>query len=190
MNSEMYLKRFFIETYNNENMYYEYLKGQVYLDYNLVSNWLKDMDMRNYFFSKSIESFNRLKPREIVVESALSNELAVSKTFFNKKEIIVSEFGKSKIEKKQLGESHNHYICNGYFNDTLEQIYNVLDKGSFTVGICAEKKTELYKEVVKYYGQLRSFLLKNGYTTAALETNCNSKNRIYLLMYDHQLKRR
>ena len=190
MDNELYLKRFFIETYNDESMYYEYLKGNVFLDRNLLSVWLKEMEIKNSVFASSIHDFKHFTNKKIIIETSLSNNLCVSKHFFNKSEATVGEFGKFKIERKPLGNSCNHYICNGYFIDTLEQIYNVLDRGSFTVGICAEKKTELYKDVVKHYGELKSFLLKNGYKTASLETNCGKKNRVYLLMYDAPIKRR
>ena len=66
----------------------------------------------------------------------------------------------------------------------MNQIYDVLSHGAFTVGICAEKRSEFYNSVVDYYGKLRNFLLNNGYSTSALEINCNSKNRVYLMMYN------
>lgn len=190
MNNELYLKLFFIETYNSENMYYEYLKGQVALDNDLLNKWLREIEIRNYTFAQSLNDFNRFSIRNLIVESALSDEICISKKFFYKRERIISEFGKFKISHKIIGDSHNHYICNGYFLNTLEQIYKVLDNGSFTVGICAEKKTNLYQDVVKHYEKLRKFLLNNGYHASSLETNCGRKNRVYLLMYDAPLKRR
>lgn len=190
MDNELYLKWFFIEKYNDVNMYYEYLKGQVFLEQNLFNNWFKEMEIRNNTFAKSLRDFDRFNIRNTVIESALSDTLCVSNHIFNKSEKHISEFGKFKIERKSLGNSTNHYICNGYYIDTLEQIYNVLNKGAFTVGICMEKKTKLYSDVVKHYGDLRNFLLKNGYQTSSLEANCGKKNRVYLLMYDACIKRR
>lgn len=190
MNNEAYLKLFFIETYNDENMYYEYLIGKVKIDYDLYTKWHKEMEQKNSTFFKSMKSFERTNYKDDLVESCLSDELCITKYFVNKKERHISEFGKFKIVKHPLGNASHHYICNGYFTDTLEQIYKVLENGSFTVGICGEKKSEIYKDIVKHYGELRSFLLKNGYSTSAIQTNCGEKNRVYLLMYDHKPKKK
>lgn len=190
MNNELYLKRFFIEVYNDESMYYDYLNNKVFLNYDEFAKWHKDIELRNSMFANSIKEFDRIDFKDIIVESKLSEELNISKHFHNKSEGQVSEFGKFEIKSYPLGNDNKHYICNGYFTDTLEQIYKVLDKGAFTVGICTEKKTELFHDVVKYYGELRSFLLKSGYQTSALEVSCNSKNRIYMLMYNCKMKRR
>ena len=115
MDNELYLKRFFIEQYNDETMYYEYLKGNVFLDRNILSIWLKEMEIKNSVFASSINDFKRLNNKKIIIETSLSNNLCVSKHFFNKSEATVGEFGKFKIEKKSLGNSCNHYICNGLY---------------------------------------------------------------------------
>jgi len=190
MNNELHLKRFFMEVYNNLDMYYAYLKGEVFIDCNTYSKWSSALERRNELFANTIKSYDRIKFNDIISESKLGDNLCVSQYFANKKIINISEFEKFKIEKSIVGNSTNHYICNGYFSDTLEQIYNVLDNGAFTVGICTEKKTDLFRNVVAHYNQLRDFLLKNGYTTSSIQTNVSSNNRVYLLMYDHKIKKR
>lgn len=189
MNQNAYLKRFFIEVYNDIDLYYDYLDGKSVINHEIFSKWFKDTKLRNAIFANCLVNFDRIKWNDTIVESSLGDYFSVAKNLHNPSIINVRDFEKFKIEKKEIGNSISHYICNGYFNDTLEQIYNVLDRGSFTVGICAEKKTELYNDVVKYYGELRSFLLKNGYSTSAIETNCSGKSRVYLLMYNHKIKR-
>lgn len=184
MSNDTYLRRFFIEVYNDPTMYEEYLNGRVFLNRELFSKWHKEINLKNESFARKIKEIERPGTKEIIMESALSKDLCVSKHFFNKKIVTVSDFGLSKIEEKPLGNLQEHYMCNGVFLDTLDNIYQVLNNGSFTVGICCEKKIELYKDVVAYYNKLKDFLLRKGYRTAALETNVNSKNRIYLLTYD------
>lgn len=187
---ETHLKRFFIEVYNNSKMYDEYLKGEVYIDQNIYYKWLLDIKKRNELFAETLNEFNRIKCRETIIESRLNNEYCVSEYFNNPVISDISEFGKFKIQQKKLGNSNGHYICNGYFKETLEQIYKVLDNGSFSVGICTEKKTSLFKDVVTHYNMLKDFLLKEGYQTSCIQTNVKSNNRVYLLMYDHKNKKR
>ena len=188
--NDSHLKRFFLEVYNDIDLYYDYLIGNTTINHDVYYKWYKDIKHGNEIFANCLINFNRIKWKDPIVESALADYFSVAKHLHNPSIINVKEFEKFKIEKQELGSSINHYICEGYFEDTLEQIYNVLDKGSFTVGICGEKQNCLYQEVVDYYSKLRHFLLKNGYQTSAFETNCNSKRRVYLLMYDHKLKKR
>ena len=190
MNNESHLKRFFMKTYNDIDMYYGYLKGDVFVDRNIYSKWASTLERRNELFAHILKQCDRVRFDDKIIESKLSNNSCVSQHFVNKAITNISEFQKFKIEKKNLGDSANHYICNGYFEDTLEQIYNVLNNGSFTVGICTEKKTELFRSVVAHYNQLKDFLLKNGYNTASIQTNVSANNRVYLLMYDHKIKKR
>lgn len=188
-----HLKRFFWETYGDITMYEDYLCGDAFVNQELYLKWLKDVDNRNKIFAKSLSDFNRIHNKNIIIESALTSELTISKYLLvpsNNVNTVVSNFGSFQLKDESKNPTNNHYICNGYFIDTLKQIYNVLDNGSFTVGICAEKKTDMYREVVEYYGKLRSFLLKNGYNTSAIQSNVNSKNRVYLLMYDSKFKNR
>jgi len=184
MDNEIHLKQFFIEKYGDKNMYYEYLAGRISIDKDMYDSWYKDVEARNRLFSYQIKKHNRIFLGDTIVESKLCENLCVSKFFVNKCCSHIGEFGKFKIEKKRVGISNAHYICNGIYLDTLNQIYDVLSHGAFTVGICAEKRSEFYNSVVDYYGKLRNFLLNNGYSTSALEINCNSKNRVYLMMYN------
>ena len=190
MDKKTYLKRFFLETYNDISLYYDYLDGKAVVDHNEFRKWFKNIKIGNEVFANCLINFERLKFNDIVIESALGDCFSVSKLLHNPSIINIRDFTKFKIVKGEVGSSTYHYICNGYFDDTLEQIYNVLNRGSFTVGICGEKQNCLYQDVVDYYSKLRRFLLKNGYVTSALETNCDRKNRAYLLMYDARIKRR
>ena len=187
---ETHLKRFFIEVYNDPSMYEEYLNGRVFINRDLYSKWFHALEKRNELFASTIKQYNRVGRKDIIVESQLSDDYSVGSYFNNDVISNVSEFGKFKIEKKQLGDDNNHYICNGYFIDTLEQIYKVLENGTFTVGICTEKKTDLFKDVVAHYNMLRDFLLKNGYNTSCIQTNVGSNNRVYLLMYERKISKR
>lgn len=184
MGNIIHLKRFFMEVYNDPTMYNDYLAGNVFLNQELYAKWHQETVKRNELFARSIEEFDRIKPKQIILEEAISDELTVSEHLFRKKRVEVGSFERFEIEKGQAGNSPEHYICNGYFNDTLNYIYEVLNGGAFTVGICCEKKTELFKEVVSNYNKLKGFLLKNGYSTSSIETNTKGKNRVYLLMYD------
>lgn len=183
---ESHLKRFFIETYQDESMYEDYLTGKAFLNREDYRKWYSKMKVRNSLFSDMLTEVHNINSR-VVVESALSKHLAVSSSFFCKKEIIESDFGFPKIEAKinlKEGNSKAHYICNGCFTNTLEQIYQVLSSGSFSVGICCEKKTDLFRETVQYYNQLKDILLKSGYNAFSIESNCSMNNRIYLLKYN------
>lgn len=179
-----FLQRFFVEVYNDNNMYEDFLKGEVFLDNEKLADWTKKMRLRNEKFASAIKDFNRIYPNSKVVESTLCDGLSVSDFLYNKSETKVSDFGKFKINKKTLGDDRYHYVCNGWFLDTLDNIYKVLEKGSFTVGICCDKTTDLYHDVKMQYNKLKDFLIKNGYVAGSVEKNIGSRDRVYLLMYD------
>ena len=186
MENDIHIKKFFEDVYNNPTMYDGYKIGTVFLNHELYSKWYKEMSIRRDTFVKVIKEIDRPKINEFVFETSLSSNLALSKSFFGKKEIEIQEFCTPKIETKPLGDATYHYMCNGCYETTLDNIYKVLNKGSFTVGICSEKKTDEFREITKYYNQLRDHLMKNGYLTASFESNISTKNRVYLLMYDYK----
>lgn len=185
---ESHLKRFFMDVYQDSSMYENYLMGRVSLDKEAYQKWYTKTEKRNYLFAQLLKSISKPYPRDFVVESALTKDLSVSRYLYNKKEINVSEFGFPKLEKSSLNpiltEKKIHYICNGCFMDTLENISKVLDNGSFSVGICYEKKRELYWEIVEYYNQLKKTLLNSGYRASSFESYCANNDRVYLLRYD------
>jgi len=192
MKDNLNLKRFFMETYDEEGLYSKYLNKEFSLDKPLYLKWLKEKETQNMMFAQSMASFNRIVPNSHIVESSTGKELSIFKYLPIKSEIHLSSFvfSPSLIKKSALGNGTEHYVCNGYFENTLEEIYNILEKGAFTVGICSDSHTKLYREIVEHYKKLREFLLKEGYITSAVETNCNFKNHVYLLMYDHKTRRR
>lgn len=185
-----YLKRFFKEVYNNEDMYNEYLEGRVFIDNEKLMKWFKDVEIRNKTFAEAINKFAHPNNSQKVFETSISETLSVSSKMFNKKEIEIGDFERFKICKKELGNSRNLYICNGWYSDTLDNIYQVLNKGCFAVGICCEKKTDLFRDVRTHYNKLKDFLLKNGYNAGSIEENTYSNNRVYLLTYDSFRQRR
>ena len=189
MDNDKHLKKFFMDIYNSEDMYYDYVKGSIILDLPKYGKWHSEQRNKNSLFANYIIGNERLDNDSIILESALSGDLAVSNFLVNSKLVRISDFSKFKINKGTVGNLKGHYICNGYYSDTLEQIYQILNNGSFTVGICTEKKTKLFKEVKAHYNQLRDFLLRNGYITDVMESNIGSKNRIYLLTYDYYNQR-
>jgi len=89
-----------------------------------------------------------------------------------------------KIEMLDVESESFYYICNGCYKTTLQNIYKVLSKGAFTVGICCDKKTDEFRDLVKYYNELKDFLMRKGYHATSFESNLSSKTRIYLLSYD------
>lgn len=185
---EYHLKRFFIDVYQDSSMYEGYLKGAVLLDSEVYQKWYTKMEKRNYLFATNLKSINRPYPKDFVVESALNEDLTVTKKLYNKSETIVSDFGFPKLEQSFLdcisSDKKVHYICNGCFMNTLENISRVLERGSFSVGICCDKKIDLYRKTVDYYNQLKNILLNVGYQVSSFESYCPNNERVYLLRYD------
>lgn len=185
MQDDYSIKRFFKEVYNDQDMYQEYLNHRVFVDNDKYFKWVKTINSQNKIFADEISDFKRGNFVSQIIESSTSKGLTVSEhLYLGHLNISEQPFDTPKIESKQLGNGKYHYICNGCYKDTLEKIYDVLNKGSFTVGICCEKKTDLYRDISKYYNQLKDFLVKKGYILGSIETNSVSNNRVYLLMYD------
>lgn len=184
MNKELYLKKFFKDTYNNENLYETYLKGFFRIDPDLFSKWYKEMEIRNRLFLDKISPLRKVSPSSCILETALSQNLTVLTPLYRKRVTEVKEASFPKIEQLELGVGSHHYVCNGVYESTLQNIYNVLTNGSFSVGICTNKKTDEYRKIVKYYNTLKDFLMRHGYHVSSFESNNGSKNKVYLLMYD------
>ena len=97
-----FLRRFFVEVYDDDGMYDDFLRGEVVLDNEKVMNWTKTMRLRNKEFATSIKAFNRVYPKTKIIESALGDGLSVSEFLYNKSEITTSDFGKFEIGKKNF----------------------------------------------------------------------------------------
>jgi hypothetical protein len=184
MENEIYLKKFFIDTYNDPNMYYEYLSGRLHIDRIAFSKWYSTMESRNASFLALIKNCNKINTNTNILETALSDNLTVTTPVYRNRVIEVHDIATPKIEMLDIGNETCHYICNGCYETTLQNIYQVLSKGSFTVGICCDKKTDEFRDLVKYYNMLKDFLMRKGYHASSFESNVSSKTRIYLLSYD------
>lgn len=184
MDTQIHLKKFFKDIYNDSSMYYDYMAGRLSLDQTAFLKWYAAMERRNREFLKMIRDDDHIRFSDSIIETALSQHLTVTTTTFRKRTIEVSEMATPKIELLEVGSDSHHYICNGCYETTLQNIYRVLSKGSFTVGICCEKKTDEYRDLVKYYNMLKDFLMRKGYRAASFESNISSKDKMYLLMYD------
>ena len=184
MVEKIYLKQFFADVYRDSDMYYNYLAGKLNIDQVAFSKWYSTIESRNKDFLKFIKGGNYFKANDTIFETALSKNLTVIIPQYKNRIIETSEFATPKIESLDLGVETHHYICNGCYETTLQNIYKVLSKGSFTVGVCCEKKTDEFRDLVKYYNMLKDFLMRQGYRASSLESNVSSKNRIYLLSYD------
>lgn len=182
MNIDFHMKKFFEDEYNDPNMYFDYINGKIILNYELYDKWYKAMKKRSASFY-DLANHSNLTPDIELFETTTTSDFAVTK-FLGHKRIELKEFMMPKIEERPLGGESFHYICNGCYETTLENIYKVLNKGSFTVGICCEKKTEEFRNIVKYYNELKHFLMMKGYSLFSYESNVSGNNRVYLLNYD------
>lgn len=188
MQNEYNIKRFLEEKFDEDDIYEQYLDGRVFVKPEEYLKWFKTLDRQNDIFADALKSFDAVSSNSIIVESAVHQEIAVC-NHLRCKSITVNEveFNRPKLEKKAHGNEKYHYVCNGVYNDTLTRIYEVLECGSFSVGICNDKKSELYKETVSYYKKLKDFLHREGYSVSAIETNCGTINRVFLMKYSPKL---
>jgi len=184
MEKEAYLKKFFMDIYQDPGMYLDYICGRINIDSAAFSKWYYSIERRNREFLYSISTCKCINFRSFIKETALSENLTVTTPIYKNRTIEISEMAMPKIEMLKPGFENYHYICNGCYETTLQNIYNVLSNGSFTVGICCDKKTDEYRDLVKYYNILKDFLMRKGYIATSYEANVSGKNKMYLLMYD------
>jgi len=184
MQNEYNIKRFLEEKFDEDDIYEQYLAGRVFIKSEEYLKWFKALDHQNDIFADNLKASNVIGFNCVIIESAVSKEIAVC-NHLKTKNITINEveFNKPKLEKKSLGNDRYHYICNGIYSDTLTRIYEVLEHGSFSVGVCADKKSKLYKETVSYYIKLRDLLRREGYMASAVETNYGGVNRVFLMKY-------
>ena len=184
MESQIHMKKFFEDIYHDSTMYSCYLNGQMFLNMDLYTKWYKEMRLKRDLFLKELKSTSMFKIKHSFFETSIHEDFLVTEKVFGEKIFEVKEFTLPDIFEYPLGGSNLHYICNGCYESTLENIFNVLNKGSFTVGICTDKKSVEYKQIVKYYNELKDFLMRRGYHASSFECNNGGSNKTYLLMYD------
>lgn len=184
MISSNQLRGFLLETQNVPYFNEDYQIDKQYIDIALYDKWVNEYNFKNKIFAGIIAEYYKFNSRKKIVESALAEDLSISKYLYAKTQVIVSDISISRPKAKTLGAGNYHYICNGCYIDTLDHIYDVLKNGSFTVGVCGDKKSESFKEMVDYYNQLRELLLKEKYTVGAMECNHSSRTKAYFLTYD------
>ncbi len=184
------LKRFFDEEYNNK-MYYEYLFKKAFVDYNRYLSWLNILDYRNKIFADIMQEEGFIDKNDLVIESCASRDYSVSNFLNNEISLrFEKEFNKplpiviSKSEKP-----HNFcYVCNGYYSDTIARINQVLDRGSFVVGTASLKHNKNYKEIVKFYNELKRYLQKEKGHFETYNISVNSDYKVYMLTYNAKTK--
>ncbi|MBQ7136763.1 MAG: hypothetical protein IJO43_02145 [Bacilli bacterium] len=189
MDHLIHIKKFYEDVYHDPSMYYEYLSGKRTIDPMLYSKWYKEMEARRDPFVKFIMGGKKYNNHEFFFETALSKDLAVSRPYFINKSIEVKEFIIPRLEEMPLGDESFHYLCNGCYETTLENIYRVLNHGSFTVGYCGEKKTDEFKEIVKFYNMLKDRLMRKGFIASSMEESVSSKHKLYVLTYQSKNKK-
>ncbi len=178
------VKRFIEETYQNPNIYYDYLLEKFFINYNDYSNWLNELDIRNKLFADLIIDSNCIATDDVIVESVLTKEYNVSNYLNNA--MIIRCSNEFKVPEANVNNSKKAsfcYICNGYYNDTLSRINQVLDQGSFNIGISSSKHKSFYKEICTYYKQLKNQLINAGYNINQYEETLHQDYKVYLLSY-------
>jgi len=188
MDHLIHIKKFYEDIYNDPNMYYEYLSDKRKIDPGLYSKWYKEMQLKREPFVKFVSESKRYNNHEEIFETALSKDLAVSRPYFINRTIEVKEFTIPRLEQRPIGDERFHYLCNGCYETTLDNIYRVLNNGSFTVGYCGDKKSDEFKEIVSFYNKLKDKLMRKGFVAASMEESVSNKHKLYILTY--QSKRR
>ncbi len=188
------LKRFFEEEHNDVKLYYDYLINKRFVNLYRYSVWLNTLDKRNSLFAEKVIEGNFINSDDIIIESAVSKEYCVSNYFNNE---IIMRFAKEYTipiglfnTDKNSQKGNFCYICNGIYSDTLTRINQVLENGSFAVGISYPKHDKRYKEIIKYYNNLNMLLQKREIETDKIDDNCSNDYKIYMLKYNSRNKKR
>ncbi len=188
MEQDYCIKRFFEECYTDMNMYQEYLNKEAFINQEKYLEWLSELNERNKTFAEAISQLYLIRKKDEIVESVLSREMTSAEYLNVRTSVpIVREFIKPSTIPQSISNKHFHYICNGYYSDTLSRIYEVLNGGAFTVGICCDKKARLYKEIKSYYEKLKANLLTKGYVANNAEVNIDCY-KVYILNYRYKGK--
>ena len=59
--NDSHLKRFFLEVYNDIDLYYDYLIGNTTINHDVYYKWYKDIKHGNEIFANCLINFNRIK---------------------------------------------------------------------------------------------------------------------------------
>ena len=117
----------------------------------------------------------------MIVESVLTKEYNVSNYLNNAMVIRCSnEFKVPEANVNNSKKASFCYICNGYYNDTLSRINQVLDQGSFNIGISSSKHKSFYKLWLK---NQKYHCLKN-YFSRLFSPPLAGKTRIFLFLHN------
>lgn len=168
--------RFFKETGCNVEVLFQ--AGRIHL----YQNFLQQVEKSNKLFAKVARPF--FPEGKEIIELSNSRDYSVS-SFLDQR--VISVIGKDcesfTLQEIPLAEEKNlsgHFLSNGCYEETGEMLAQFLRQGSFTVGVCANKRSSYFKNLKKQYQMLYYQLLKRRKDVAE-EMKADGDYRVYMI---------
>ena len=145
----------------------------------IQSDFFKKLEEANYIFAGILKPYIKT---DLILEIVNDQDYSVGKYLKPKKLYIKGTEREFTYENHYVREEEKlsgHLLCNGSFEEIHEFLPRVLDKGSFTIGVCEEKSIS-YRKKKRLYKRVFDTLLQMGYPVVQEEQRVK-KYGIYLL---------
>lgn len=148
----------------------------------VFQNFLQKIEKANKLFAKVARPF--IPEEKEVIELASSQDYLVS-SFLKQRRIPLLGYDSDSfaLPEAPLREEENlsgHFLSNGCYEETGELLAQFLRRDSFTVGVCADKRSSYFKNLKKQYRALYHQLLRSRKDVAE-ETKVDGDYRVYMI---------
>lgn len=149
---------------------------------------VSNLKLRNDLFANYLSCNGLVIPSDVLVEITkdVASSVSISECLQRNNKIISipNSCNPSLLFKDNdfLTEKDTpNFICNGVFSDVDKYVFEVLNRGSFNIGICSSKEDVFYGGK-KFYKKLRGNLFAMGIPVTEKE-DVVDLGKIYLLSY-------
>lgn len=135
------------------------LRGTIYPNFEEFQRFLSSYQKMNKFFSKTLKRYQLLPEDASILETTLNKDYTVSEFLEKPSKVIESTYGDIRFHddmiQKHLSNTHEIYISNGMYSDTIHLVHKFMDYKPFIVGICENVDSIRYQEDFKAVESLK-----------------------------------
>lgn len=154
--------RLFYRTMKDDDdgrLYSMALRGTIYPNFEEFQKFLSNYQKKNKLYYKTLKRYQLIPENVSILETALNKDYTVSEFLEKPSKVIESTYGDIRLSddmiQKYLSNTHEIYISNGMYSDTVHLVHEFMGHKPFIVGICEDVDNIRYQEDFKVVESLK-----------------------------------
>jgi len=179
------MSRYILEIEKDSKLFKLFMNGSWYPNFDKYRRFIHKQERNNNSFAKTISRYRLVKTNDHLLETVCSKDLDSVSSFLGKEATIIeSGYGTikcSSVIPNTFGYPEC-YISNGIYHDTENIALNMVNRGSFVVGVCDNPNSIFYQQNINRIAEFRKILDKKKIKYKVYEHN-NHRDKTLILYY-------